>query len=315
MVARGSPHTVSDSSFKRVECLSVLGHTVASDGSSRPDGARARAAMWRSFYRCCASKAARSLPWSKKRSLLRSAVRPVLDFYSIRWALTTRLLGGVDRAQRRMVAIVLGARKEPGEIPEGFVRRRARHAGDTAARDGLRSERRAQRVLAWQDGNATEMPGQPYFCNGMERSVCKSAVYSKTQPPHTWGEQQPESALARYSVDCTTVSRQPRRNTKSADLCPPQQRRLKQREGDRARAKMARSSWPVFSSAVTRLASPIAKLEKHLLEIAAFLAKVHPASTLAGKPIMMCLPILAKSGPSRLKIGKPGTTCAKSSMW
>lgn len=81
--------------------------------------------------------------------LLRRAVRPVLDFYNTRWALTTQLLSEVDRAQRRMVAVLLGARKEPAETPEGFARRRARQAGQLAAREGLWSERCAMRVIAW----------------------------------------------------------------------------------------------------------------------------------------------------------------------
>lgn len=151
IVPRGSPHTSRDRCFKRVELLSVLGHTVASDSSYRPDWAKARAAMWRAFYRCCASKAAKKLPWPKKQALLRKAVRPVLDFYNTRWALTAQLLSEVDRAQRRMVAILLGTRKEPGETPEGFVRRRGRQAGQVAARDGLWSERCAKRVIAWHD--------------------------------------------------------------------------------------------------------------------------------------------------------------------
>lgn len=109
--ARGHTHTHTH--------MSVLGPTVASDGSTRPDWARARAAMWRSFYRCCASKAAKSLPCAKKRALLRTAVRPVLDFYSTRWALATRLLADVDRAQRRMVAILLGCAKSPESPPRG----------------------------------------------------------------------------------------------------------------------------------------------------------------------------------------------------
>lgn len=57
----------------------------------------------------------------------------------------------IDSVQRRMWAILLNLRKSPAETPKGYVRRRARTAGQAACAAGLCSIRTARRVVAWED--------------------------------------------------------------------------------------------------------------------------------------------------------------------
>lgn len=143
----GSAHTSGDPDFKRVEDLAMLGHTISSSDSMRPDWLRSRTAMWRAFFRTRSSKAARKASQSTKRALLRKAVLPVLDFACSWWSLTPALVAEVERVQRRMTAMLAVARKLPGETPEGYVKRRARAAGFEAAKAGLWSARCTARVV------------------------------------------------------------------------------------------------------------------------------------------------------------------------
>lgn len=149
LVPRGSAHTSSGPEFKRVEDLAMLGHTISSSGSTRPDWLRTRTAMWRAFFPNLLLQG--SQEGQPEHTLLRKAVLPVLDFACSRWSLTPALLSDVDRVQRRMTAILAAARKLPGETPEEYVRRRARAAGFEAAKAGLWSARCKARVVKWAD--------------------------------------------------------------------------------------------------------------------------------------------------------------------
>lgn len=127
-------------------CIRSL--SCAHNGSTRPDWIQARTAMWRAFYRCCASKAARNLPPPGKRSFLTRAATPALNF-PITWrAPTPQFIAEVDRAQSRITAIMLSLRKGAEETPEGFVRKRARLAGQGAG-ESLWSALCVKRVAAW----------------------------------------------------------------------------------------------------------------------------------------------------------------------
>lgn len=151
MVAKASPHTSSDVRYKHVVQMKALGHIVSHDGGCREDWQATRRQMWRTFYATCASKAAASLPHKSKGKLLNRTVAPILDDHNTRWSVSPNFLAEIDRVQRRMWAVLLKLRKTPAESPEGFVRRRARTAGQAASAAGLWSIRTAKRITAWED--------------------------------------------------------------------------------------------------------------------------------------------------------------------
>lgn len=150
LIPRGSPHTTSDQRYARVVQLRALGHVISDDAGCREDWSQARGKMWKSFFRTCSGKTVKSLPFAAKCKLSNKVVGPILDFHNSRWSATPNLLFEVDRVQRRMMASLLGLRKSAEEAPEGFVRRRARHAGQCVAKAGLWSHRCAKRVVAWE---------------------------------------------------------------------------------------------------------------------------------------------------------------------
>lgn len=54
------------------------------------------------------------------------ACRPVMEHRSTRWPATGQLHKEMGALQGRLVALVLGMRRRPGEEPKDFVRRRGR---------------------------------------------------------------------------------------------------------------------------------------------------------------------------------------------
>lgn len=86
MVAKGSPHTSSDTIFKQVVKLKALGHTISHDAGCREDWNAARCNMWRAFFRTCTGKAAQGLPERPKSNTLHRVVGPILEYHNSRWA-------------------------------------------------------------------------------------------------------------------------------------------------------------------------------------------------------------------------------------
>lgn len=171
LVGKASPHTSSDVRYKQVVQMKALGHVISHDGSCQADWQAAKRKMWRAFYGSCASKVAKTLPHKVKDKLLNRAVAPILDYHNSRWAMSPNFASEIDRVQRRMWAILLNIRKSPAETPEGYVRRRARTAGQAACAAGLWSIRTAKHIVAWEGhvgrpANAHSWPAHPMQSRG-----------------------------------------------------------------------------------------------------------------------------------------------------
>lgn len=86
-----------------------------------------------------------------KMRLLSRAVTSVASFKLSRWPCQKSIALELDVTQKRMVASLDRATREPGEDVHAFCRRRRRHAGDLCRKHGLWSDFWFQRVLNWHE--------------------------------------------------------------------------------------------------------------------------------------------------------------------
>ena len=104
--------------------------------------------MWRAFYRNF-GKTMRSAPLDQKVKLLHRAVLPVASYRMSRWPYQAYSAGRIDRAQRKMIGILLRVRMRPGEDPATFGRRRNREATVVTRQHGTWSAHWRKRVIDW----------------------------------------------------------------------------------------------------------------------------------------------------------------------
>ena len=97
------------------------------------------------------SQVRRSTPIAARLRLLSRVALPVLDYRATRWPRSPTLSRQQDTLQRRCLNIAAGVPRKRDEQIDEWQRRRSRHAGGLARRQGLWSERQYDRMLAWRE--------------------------------------------------------------------------------------------------------------------------------------------------------------------
>ena len=134
--------------YKHVSSMSILGCTVAANGSVEQCYKQTKASMWQAFY----SNFGKSLRMTSLQRRLKWLTINILSICACRWctwpyshASAKRL----DKSQLHMVCLLLDHKMKPGICIDSYYRNRSILAGRTISNLGRWSERWAVAVLRW----------------------------------------------------------------------------------------------------------------------------------------------------------------------
>ena len=170
IVPRGASAPTNIGTFARRSDMLVLGALLSDSGHTHADFERTAGKMWRAFYanfgRANNARTGSQLRVADDVIVLSRAVRPILDFTSVRWPPNLQRFSEIQRLHRRMVGMILRVRRRPGEDPTAFGRRRAFEASSAITR-AARGRPHAQwghrwlsRVIQW-DGHIERAHATP----------------------------------------------------------------------------------------------------------------------------------------------------------
>ena len=107
--------------------------------------------MWKSFWANPGANSARHLERAERLSLMQRAVLPLMSFRCSRWPPQRQIACEVDTLQQKMTASLLRLPRDPGELPEDYVRRRGRLARKICSEHGLWSQHWYTRARHWDE--------------------------------------------------------------------------------------------------------------------------------------------------------------------